>query len=324
MNTAVFQIGAALLGACIGSFLNVVIWRLPQDDPARRNLGGRSYCPGCGKMIRWNHNVPVFGWLFLGGKAACCGTRISFRYPFVELLTAALFYALAAWPPLGSVLVVDVATDLMTIDAAKMGAFIASVIFASMLVALTFIDFDTYLLPDALTKPGMVIGLVAGAWPGFAGMMSPDLMEPPELVPSMIASVSGLLVGGGVTWGVRIAGSAVFKKEAMGFGDVKLMAMIGAFVGWQGSLLTLFLGCVFGAIVGSVLTLRTGNARIPFGPYLAMGAIVTLFGQGPILTGLLVDWPEWQRDNPSSVFAVLGVGLCALMALLWIIRRGRR
>ncbi len=324
MGTAVFEVGAALFGACIGSFLNVVIWRLPQEDPARRKLGGRSHCPSCGVQIRWFDNVPIFGWLFLRGKARCCGTTISPRYPLVELLTAALFYALASWPPFGEVLTIDAASGLMSINTAAMGAFVASVIFASMLVALTFIDFDTYLLPDALTKPGMVLGLIAGVWPGVAGVISDDPMVSLELR-QLLASLMGLLVGGGVTWGVRIAGSAVFKKEAMGFGDVKLMAMIGAFVGWEGSLLTLFLGCVFGAIVGSVLTLRSGSgARIPFGPYLAMGALVTLFGREVILTWLFVDWPAWQRDNPSSVMVVLGIGMAALVGLLWVIRRGRR
>ena len=324
MGTAVFEVGAALFGACIGSFLNVVIWRLPQEDPARRKLGGRSHCPSCGVQIQWFDNVPIFGWLFLRGKARCCGTTISPRYPLVELLTAALFYALASWPPFGEVLTIDAASGLMSINTAAMGAFVASVIFASMLVALTFIDFDTYLLPDALTKPGMVLGLIAGVWPGVAGVISDDPMVSLELR-QLLASLMGLLVGGGVTWGVRIAGSAVFKKEAMGFGDVKLMAMIGAFVGWEGSLLTLFLGCVFGAIVGSVLTLRSGSsARIPFGPYLAMGALVTLFGREVILTWLFVDWPAWQRDNPSSVMVVLGIGMAALVGLLWVIRRGRR
>jgi prepilin signal peptidase PulO-like enzyme (type II secretory pathway) len=154
-------------------------------------------------------------------------------------------------------------------------------------------------------------------------VISPDPMVSLELR-QLLASLVGLLVAGGVTWGVRIAGSAVFKKEAMGFGDVKLMAMIGAFVGWQGGLLTLFLGCVFGAIVGSVQTLRSGNARIPFGPYLAMGAIVTLFGRDSILTWLFVDWPEWQRNNPSSVMVMLAIGMAALIGLLWVIRRGRR
>jgi len=164
MGTAVFEIGAALFGACIGSFLNVVIWRLPQEEPARRKLGGRSHCPNCGKMIRWFDNVPMLGWLFLRGKARCCGKTISARYPFVELLTAALFYALAAWPPFGAVITAD-----GVLETRALWAFVASVTFASMLVALTFIDFDTYLLPDVLTKPGMVLGVVAGTWPGVAG-----------------------------------------------------------------------------------------------------------------------------------------------------------
>lgn len=319
MGTAVFEIGAALFGACVGSFLNVVIWRLPQQDPARRTLGGRSYCPGCGKMISWHDNVPVLGWLMLRGKARCCGTTISPRYPFVELLTAVLFYALAAWPPNGSVFAVDGAILIE-----PLAAFAASVVFVSMLVALTFIDFDTQLLPDALTKPGMVIGLIAGAWPGVAGVISDDPLVSVELR-SLLASAVGLLVGGGVTWGVRALGSVVFKKEAMGFGDVKLMGMIGAYVGWQGSLLTLFLGCIFGAVVGVSLALRSGlSARIPFGPYLAMGALVALFGQKTLLKLLLVDWPEWQRRNPSSMLLVLFVGIGALLSLLWLIRRGRR
>lgn len=319
MGTAVFEVGAALFGACVGSFLNVVIWRLPQEDPARRTLGGRSHCPGCGKMIAWHDNVPVLGWLWLRGKARCCGTTISPRYPFVELLTAAMFYALAAWPPFGPVFL-----DGGVLDTTAMAAFVASVVFASMLIALTFIDFDTQLLPDVLTKPGMVIGLIAGTWPGVAGVISQDASVSLELR-SLLASVMGLVVGGGVTWGVRILGSVVFKKEAMGFGDVKFMGMIGAFVGWQGSLLTLFLGCVFGAVVGVALALKSGmSARIPFGPYLAMGALVALFGQGPLLEFLFVDWPEWQRQNPSSMLLVLFVGIGALLSLLWLIRRGRR
>ncbi len=332
MGTAVFEIGSALLGACVGSFLNVVIWRLPQEDPARRTLGGRSHCPGCGKMISWHDNVPVLGWLMLRGKARCCATTISPRYPFVELLTAVLFYALAAWPPFGPVFADGaIATQAQVPELVPgalvpeaLAAFVASLVFVSMLVALTFIDFDTQLLPDVLTKPGMVIGLIAGTWPGVAGVISDDSLVSVELR-SVMASAVGLLVGGGVTWGIRALGSVVFKKEAMGFGDVKLMAMIGAFVGWKGSLLTLFLGCVFGAIVGVSLALRSGlSARIPFGPYLAMGALVALFGQKTLLTLLFVDWPEWQRRHPSSMLLVLFIGIGALLSLLWLIRRGRR
>jgi hypothetical protein len=117
----------------------------------------------------------------------------------------------------------------------------------------------------------------------------------------------------------------VFKKEAMGFGDVKLMAMIGAFVGWQGALLSLFLGCVFGAIVGSALALRSGlGLRIPFGPYLALGAIVTLFARERILRLLFEDWPQWQREHSDSQWLLLAVAVGSLFALFVLVRRGRR
>jgi leader peptidase (prepilin peptidase)/N-methyltransferase len=268
----------------------------------------------------------VFGWLLLRGKARCCGAAIAFRYPFVELLTAALFYVLAAWPPFGPVFTTSEIADgaRLVLDPDGAGAFVLHAAFLSLLVALTFIDFDTQLLPDVLTKPGIALGLFGGLWPGLAGALSSDEALSPALR-TLLASTVGMLVGGGTTWGVRWLGSHVFKKEAMGFGDVKLMAMIGAFVGWQGALLSLFLGCVFGAVVGSVLALRSGfGLRIPFGPYLAMGAVVTLFLQSEILFALFERWPEWQRDNPSSQWLLMAFALGSLIALFVLIRRGRR
>ncbi len=319
MEPAVFASIAALFGACIGSFLNVVIWRLPQEDPSRRSVTGRSYCPGCGVQIAARDNVPVLGWLMLQGKARCCGVRISFRYPFVELLTAALFFVTAMWPPFGPVFGADGAVE--TAGAVALGLHL---VFVSMLIALTFIDFDTQLLPDALTKPGMVIGVVAGAWPGLAGALSDDPSVSPVLR-TVLASVVGLVVGGGVTWAVRALGTIAFKKEAMGFGDVKLMAMLGAFLGWKGALLSLFFGCVLGAVVGVALALRGGRAaRIPFGPDLAMGAVVALFARDRVLQLLLHDWPEWQQRNPSSIYAIAGGSLAAMTLLLWLLRRARR
>ncbi len=160
----VFKVGAALLGACVGSFLNVVIWRLQQDDPAKRSLGGRSHCPHCGTQIAFYHNVPVLGWLALGGKAACCKQPIALRYPLVEALTAGLFFAIAAAASSASLF--QIAGDGLPIDAAAWGAFGLYAVFVSLLVALAFIDFDTQLLPDVLTKPGIALGLVAGVWPG--------------------------------------------------------------------------------------------------------------------------------------------------------------
>ena len=319
MEATAFAAAAAVFGACVGSFLNVVVYRLQQPDPADRSVLGRSFCPGCGTPIPWFKNVPVLGWLMLAGRATCCGGRISIRYPFVELLTAALFFALAWWPPYGAIFAADA-----TADPAAAAALTLHATFASMLIALTFIDFDSQLLPDVLTKPGMVLGLVAGFWPGLAGVISPDESVSPQLR-SLLASVLGLTVGGGVTWTVRALGSAVFRKEAMGFGDVKLMGMIGAFLGWQGALLTLFLGCVFGAVVGVTIALRGSmQVRIPFGPYLAMGAVVSLFAGEQLVELLFVAWPEWQRRNPSSVYLVLTIGVGALLTMLWLLRRARR
>lgn len=323
MVTAVFEVGAALLGACIGSFLNVVIYRVP----AGRSLGGRSHCPRCGAAIRWFDNVPVFGWLLLAGKSRCCKQPIVFRYAFVELLTAALFWALLWWPVGPPLLVAEGPTQHLDVSAAV--AFGLHAVFVALLVALTFIDFDTQLLPDALTKPGITIGLLSGLWPGLL----PPLVSDPSVsraLGTLLAAVAGSVVGGGVTWLIRAGGSALFRKEAMGFGDVKLMAMIGAFVGWQGALLTMFLGCIAGAVVGVTLGItqsRKGEGlglKIPFGPYLALGAVVTLFGRDPILHAIFVSWPEWQRRNPDAQWILLSVALASLFGLFFLVRRARR
>lgn len=321
---AVFEVGAALLGACVGSFLNVVIWRLPQDDPARRSLGGRSHCPKCGVQIRWHDNVPILGWLLLRGRARCCGGRIAIRYPLVELLTAGLFLLLALWPPapFGDVLR-PAADGGLTVHAVSAAAFGFHAVFLSLLVAAAFIDYDTQLLLDVLTKPGMALGLCAGLWPGLAGRLTDDPATPLAMQ-TLLASLVGLLVGGGVTWAIRIVGTRLFRKEAMGFGDVKFLAMIGAFLGWPEALLTMFLGCMFGAVIGGLGLLFGGAAKIPFGPYLALGATVALFATDPILHFLFVTWPEWQRSSPSAQWFLPVLALLSLVALIVLVRKGRR
>lgn len=317
-------VGAALLGACVGSFLNVVVWRLPQQDPARRSLGGRSRCPQCGAPIRWYDNLPVFGWVLRRGRARCCGGTIAFRYPLVELLTAGLFLALWWWPPFGVAPLYFSGDGQVAIDARGTAAFGFHGVFVALLVACTFIDFDHQLLPDALTKPGMAIGVGGGLWPGLAGPIADDPSTSYALR-TVLASVCGLLVGGGVTWAIRAAGSRLFRREAMGLGDVKFLAMIGAFVGWQGALLALFLGCVVGAVAGVAAMVRGGLAlKIPFGPYLALGALVALFAADRILDFLFVTWPDWQRSSPSAPWVLLVLALFSLVALFVLVRRGRR
>ncbi|MFN6195087.1 MAG: prepilin peptidase [Planctomycetota bacterium] len=318
----VFEVGAALLGACIGSFLNVVIWRLQQDDPSRRSLLGRSRCPHCGAAIPWHRNVPVLAWLLLRGRAACCGKPIAVRYPFVEALTAALFLLLATNGP-GAPYVVSVAAGTLAVDPAGLATWAALAVFVSLLVALTFIDFDRQILPDALTKPGIALGIAAGFWPGVAGELGNDPNVAAALR-TVLASVVGALVGGGVTWAIRGLGSVAFRREAMGFGDVKLMAMIGAFVGWRDALLALLLGCALGALSGGLGILFGGSRVIPFGPYLAMGAVLTIFLGDALVHLLFVTWPEWQRRHDGMQWAFAGAAMAALFLLFLLVRRSRR
>jgi len=322
MTMPVFEVFAALLGACVGSFLNVVIYRLPQVDPRRRSLGGRSACPNCGSRIAWFLNLPVLGWIALRGRARCCRGRIAIRYPLVELLTAALFLLLAWQQPWGQVFR-QLENGAVVWSAAALVAFGAQALFLALLVANSFIDLDTQLLLDALTKPGMALGLGFGLWPGVAGVLTADPGIPIALN-TLMASLVGLLVGGGVIWAVRVIGSHVFRQEAMGFGDVKFLAMIGAFLGWRAALLTLLLGCVVGAAVGSISALRGGAARIPFGPYLAIGAAVSLFAEAPILHFVFDTWPAWQRSSAAAQWLLPAAAVFCLFALLALVRRGRR
>lgn len=316
-------VAAAGLGACVGSFLNVVIHRVP----LRQGLGGRSHCPRCGAMIPWWRNLPVFGWLLWLGRASCCKSRIAVRYPLVELLTAAMFVWLAAAPPsaptFGDLVAVDAGGERLR--GAAVVAFACHAVFVSLLIANTFIDLDHRILPDVLTKPGMALGVIAcGVAPGLAGF---DLREEgsrmsPALA-SMLESGLGLLVGFGVVWLIRVAAGRLFRREAMGFGDVKFLGMIGAFLGWRGALLSLFVACLSGAVIGVLHRLLTREAMIPFGPFLALGAVASLFVQAPILTFLFETWPEWQRGSAAAPYVLLATSVLALSALIVLVRRGR-
>ena len=316
MSMVMFEVGAAVLGACVGSFLNVVIHRLPQEDPAQRSLGGRSRCPHCGKQIRFYDNLPVLGYLLLRGKARCCKQRISKRYPLVELLTALLFYFAASQHRFGEPVFASGIDWNNTFAVAFDSAFLA------FLVASTFIDWDHRILPDALNYPMAIVGstLVPMTVFGYAGSISEELTPGMN---SLLASLFGLVVGCGLTWGVRVVGKVLFRKEAMGFGDVKFMAAIGAFLGWKGALLTFFLGCVVGAVGGSIKLIVTRDSYVPFGPYLALGALLTLFAQQSIFTFLFQTWPEWQRSSASATLLMVCLALVCIILLVVVVRRGR-
>ncbi len=316
VTDTVFVVAVTLLGAIVGSFLNVVIYRLPRGTFF--SDGSRSVCanPECRQPVRWHDNVPVLGWLVLRGRARCCGYRISARYPLVEALTAGLFALLWVFPPHGLHAVVD-----DKIDTTGLLAFLFYAFFAANLVANSFIDIDHRILPDVLTKSAMAVGLLGALLvPGLAGRFHISGLG--AGADSLIFSAAGLAFGFGLTQGVRLLARAMFRKEAMGFGDVKLMAAIGAYTGWEGVLQTFFLGSVLGAVVGVVHRWVTKDAYICFGPFLAAGALLALFF-GDRLADLLVLLQSWQQDNPQAPLIVTAVAVVSMVLLVVLVRRGR-
>jgi leader peptidase (prepilin peptidase)/N-methyltransferase len=227
-----------IIGAVVGSFLNVVIYRVPKGESVVRP---GSSCPACGAKIKPYNNIPILSWFVLRGKCAVCGAPFSIRYPMVELLTALLFAACFA--KFG-----------MT---ATSGAYMA---FCAALVAVIFIDIDHFIIPDRITLPGIVIGLIC------AGTFLPV---------HFTDSIFGCLVGGGIFFIL-----AVLVPGGMGGGDIKLMGMVGAFMGVKAALMTIFLGSLFGSIGGLAGIVAFGKERktkIPFGPYLSIASIISLF-----------------------------------------------
>ncbi len=228
-----FPVVAFVFGACWGSFLNVVIYRVPAGKSV---VTPGSHC-ACGQPIPFYDNIPILTWFLRGGKARCCGQKFSFRYPFVELLTASLFTA--AWlllPPAQAV---------------------AGFLFLALMIAGTFIDLDTMTLPDAITIGGCIAGvLLSFALPGIHGYSGDE----PFLLLSLRSGVTAMIgaaVGSGVILWIALSAEAVLKKEAMGFGDVILMGCIGAFCGWQGALFGIFGGALLGtAFVIPVMILQ--------------------------------------------------------------------
>jgi leader peptidase (prepilin peptidase)/N-methyltransferase len=239
---------ACALGAAVGSFLNVVIYRVPRGLSIVRP-GSR--CPQCGTPIRPLANLPILSYLWLRGRCLACGAHISLRYPAVEALCALLFLALALTRPIDARLGVD----------AALGA---------ALIAVAFIDHDHRIIPNAITLPGIPAGLLASA------------LAPP---PAWTDALAGLLVLGGMLWAVSAGYERLTGRIGLGMGDVKLMAMLGSFLGLQGGLGVLVLGSLIGLAQAGVLAARGRAGRltqIPFGPALAIAALAQLCGLDPI------------------------------------------
>jgi leader peptidase (prepilin peptidase) / N-methyltransferase len=230
-------------GLLIGSFLNVVIARLPEG---RSLIRPGSACPRCGAAIAWYDNVPLVSYAMLRGRCRGCGLGIAWRYPLVEAVTGALFGAAAlAFGP-------------------TRHAVVAAVLLAALL-AITMIDLERQIIPDAITLPGILAGVLANLATGRV---------------TWLESLLGILVGGGVFIAIALVGSWLAGQDAMGGGDIKLAAMLGAFLGWKVLLLSLFVSAVGGGILAAVLMgsgLRRRKDALPFGPFLAAGGAIGLF-----------------------------------------------
>ncbi len=282
-----FPVAAFLIGACVGSFLNVVIYRVPKEESI---VTPGSHC-GCGQPIRWHDNIPILSWLALRGRARCCSRAFSFRYPFVELLTAALFtLCWLRFPP---------------------AVALCGWIFLSCLIAATFIDLDHMIIPDVFTIGLAVFGvLLSTAVPALHSQQSGLYLV--DSLRAMVVSLQGLLIGSALVLWIAILAEELLKKEAMGFGDVKFVGAIGAICGWQGAVFAVFGGAVVGTawfVAAKIVELALGRkplappgdlepesvdragfdadaglsfgTHVPFGPMLAIaGALYFLFFRG--------------------------------------------
>ncbi len=244
---------AAALGLIVGSYLNVVIHRLPRGIST---VLPRSRCPACGAAIRARDNLPLLSFVLLGGRCRDCGAPIPWRYPAIEALTAALFVgcALRFGPTRHAV---------------------AAALFCSLLVALGAIDAEHLLLPDRITLPGIVAGVALQPWLGWVGWRG---------------ALLGAALGGGVLLALYGLWYLLRREEGLGLGDVKMLAMVGAFLGWRGVLVTLFFGALAGAVAGLAL-IRSGRgdrkSKLPLGTFLAFGGVVALFAGQPLVDAYL-------------------------------------
>ncbi|KPL00826.1 MAG: hypothetical protein AMJ91_03080 [candidate division Zixibacteria bacterium SM23_73_3] len=253
MNT-ITLILIILMGLALGSFLNVCIYRIPQRKSI---LFPSSFCPKCGSKIRTYDNIPLFSYIILKGRCRNCEAKISLQYPLVEFITSALLI-------------------LAYLRFGLSWSFLARGILIVLLVATFFIDLKHRIIPDVLTFPGIILGFLLSF-----------VVESP----SVLNSLAGILVGGAIFYLAAILGELLFKKESMGGGDIKLAMMLGAFLGWQNILLVLLLSAFLGSLIGGTALFLSKEVRenrtIPFGPFLALGAVIAMFAGDAIISAYL-------------------------------------
>ncbi len=268
MDSYIFLAYALIIGLCVGSFLNVLIYRLPvmmenswqqesreilemeaEPEPARFNLlKPDSHCPSCKTAIKWWHNIPVISYIFLRGQCSSCKTKISLRYPIIELTTGLL-------------------TLVVALQFSSLLGIISVSILVWGIIALVMIDYDTYLLPDSLTLPLLWMGLVVNSISGFVSLQD---------------AVYGAIAGYLSLWCIYWLFKLLTGKEGMGAGDFKLLACIGAWLGWQSLPTAILISAGVGSIIGitlMALTQRKSDQAIPFGPFLGLAFLILLLGK---------------------------------------------
>lgn len=251
-----------ILGLIFGSFANVCIYRLPKGKSI---IYPSSFCPNCNKPIKWYDNIPLLSYIILKGKCRYCKNKISIRYFIVEFLTGLLF------------LLIYKKFGLSYLN------FVFDIFILSLII-ISFIDIDTFLISDVIVIPCIFLGLLFS-------FLFPEIHNMDRLG-SFLYSFFGVILGGGILIFLAVIGKLLFKKDAMGGGDVKLLGMIGAFLGWKPIFLTLFFASLLGTLISLILILlkkRKIDDYVPFGPYLALGAVISLFFKGYYFLGFLID-----------------------------------
>ena len=284
----ILAVFAFVCGSYIASFLNVCIWRIPREESV---VWPPSHCPKCNARIRWYQNIPILSWLALRGRCANCRESISARYVIVELMGGVLFllvyfqwavpFFFRTLPPMG----LAPHVDLWMVP-------VGWLVVAGLILG-SFIDLDHYYLPDRVTIGGMVLGVPLS-------FFVPELQGEVERLAALCWSFGGMAAGFWGLWAVSWLASKAFKKDALGFGDVKLLGAVGAFFGPTAVLFTLVISSFAGSLVGGVLILRGkvrlgGLTAVPYGPFLAMGTVAWMFWGQPIVNWYLRQGPWLVR-----------------------------
>jgi leader peptidase (prepilin peptidase) / N-methyltransferase len=252
-----------IFGLVFGSFANVVIYRLPKGKSIVRP---GSQCPSCGKDILWYDNIPLISYILLRGRCRFCKKHISARYFLIELVTGILFLLIYLKFGMGV-------------------SFFIYTLFAFSLLIMGFIDIDTYLISDVIVLPGIVLGLAFS-------ITFPQMHYELSRGGSILYSLTGGLLGAGLLILLGMVGKLLFRKEAMGGGDVKLLAMIGVFLGWKSVFMTIFFASLLGTVISLTLIAlkkKTMEDYVPFGPYLGLGAVISMFYKGMIFLGFFIN-----------------------------------